>query len=75
MTPFLGRLLRPSDDSANAGLVAVLSHRYWQQHAGADRGVVGRQMTVDDRSFTIIRVTHGIFEASGPARRSTSGYR
>ena len=61
VTPFLGRLLQPSDDSANAGLVAVLSHHYWQQHACADRGVVGRQMTVDDRSFTIVGVTAPAF--------------
>ena len=53
-----GRLLTPADDSTAAtdGPVAVISHRFWREHyAGAD-DVVGRQVTVQRRAFTIIGV-------------------
>jgi len=53
-----GRLLTPADDSTAATdrLVAVISHRFWrEQFAGAD-DVVGRQVTVQRRAFTIIGV-------------------
>jgi hypothetical protein len=53
-----GRMLTPADDSTGAadGVVAVISHRFWRQHfAGAD-DVVGRQVTVQRRAFTVIGV-------------------
>ena len=53
-----GRMLTPADDSAAAtdGPVAVISYRFWrEQFAGAD-DVVGRQITMERRAFTIIGV-------------------
>jgi len=53
-----GRMLTAADDrtAATDGPVAVISHRFWREHfAGAD-DVVGRQVTVQRRAFTIIGV-------------------
>ena len=53
-----GRMLTPADDSTAAadGAVAVISHRFWREHfAGAD-DVVGRQVTVQRRAFTVVGV-------------------
>ncbi len=53
-----GRVLTPADDSTAAvdALVAVISHRFWREHfAGAD-DVVGRQVMVQRRAFTIVGV-------------------
>jgi putative ABC transport system permease protein len=53
-----GRMLTEADDrtAATDGAVAVISHRFWRDHfAGAD-DVVGRQVTVQRRAFTIVGV-------------------
>jgi predicted permease len=55
---FRGRMLSPADDSATPpnGPVAVISHRFWRQHFGGTDDVVGRQLTVQRLSFTIVGV-------------------
>ena len=52
-----GRLLQRSDDRPGANaLVAVISHRFWQQrYAGAD-SAVGATLTLDRHPFTIVGV-------------------
>jgi predicted permease len=52
-----GRLLTPADDSTAAdGRVAVISHRFWREHFGSAEDVVGREVTVQRRTLTIIGV-------------------
>jgi len=54
--PLLGRILAANDDeSANAN-VAVLSYGYWQRRFGGDRDVVGRALTINGQSFTVVGV-------------------
>ena len=52
-----GRLLQRSDDHLGThALVAVISHRFWQQrYAGAD-SAVGATLTLDRHPFTIVGV-------------------
>src|SRR3989441_1287002 len=54
---FLGRTINDSDDNAAATPVAVLTHRYWQRRFAGDRGVVGRQVNLNNVAFTIVGVT------------------
>src|SRR5919206_1362144 len=56
LSPVLGRVTGPQDDGPNAPSVAVLSHQFWMQHFGGDRGVVGRIVRINDRPSTIIGV-------------------
>jgi predicted permease len=55
---FRGRMLTTADDSPapSSGPVAVISHRFWRQHFGGADDVVGRQLTVQRLSFTIVGV-------------------
>jgi predicted permease len=55
---FRGRILTTADDSPapSNGPVAVISHRFWRQHFGGADDVVGRQLTVQRLSFTIVGV-------------------
>jgi macrolide transport system ATP-binding/permease protein len=56
--PALGRMLTPEDDSAQgAHPVVVISHDCWQKRFAGDANVVGRSVSVNARSFTIIGVT------------------
>lgn len=54
--PLLGRLIA-DDDDASAAPVVVLSHAYWQERFGADPAIIGRQISVNQTSFTVIGVT------------------
>jgi predicted permease len=58
VNPVLGRTLVEADDnSANTQPAAVISYEYWQRRFGLDPGVVGRQVTVNEKALTIVGVT------------------
>ncbi|MGB6687592.1 MAG: ABC transporter permease [Terracidiphilus sp.] len=54
--PLLGRGIDERDDRPNAPAVAVLSYRAWRQLFGGDPGVIGRQVTIEQKSTTIVGV-------------------
>jgi predicted permease len=57
VSALLGRTLAPADNQTpGAHPVAVMSHAMWTQTFGADPHVVGRTLTVNGRSLTIIGV-------------------
>jgi macrolide transport system ATP-binding/permease protein len=54
----LGRVLLPGDDQApGTNPVAVIGYTLWQRDFGSDQNVIGRQITLNDHSFTVIGVT------------------
>jgi predicted permease len=55
--PHVGRWFGPSEDEPpNGSLVVVLGYSYWSRMFGAERSALGREMTIDGRSFTIVGV-------------------
>ena len=58
--PFLGRTFVPEEDQPGRADVVVLSYRFWQEHFGSDRTLVGRTITMDGRNF----VVDGVMPAS-----------
>ena len=54
--PALGRAFTEGDDREGAPATVVLSDRLWRTLFGADAGVIGRKITLDDRPVTIIGV-------------------
>ena len=53
----LGRTLLPSDDVSRGGHpVVMLDYRYWQSAFGGDPDVIGREMRVGGRTYTVIGV-------------------
>jgi len=54
--PALGRRFRAADDAPTAPGVVVLSHAGWVRHFGADPGVIGRSITLDDTRHEVIGV-------------------
>lgn len=56
--PFLGRLLRRSDDDhPGASQAAVLSWPAWNSYFGADADIVGKTVRIDKHPYTIVGVT------------------
>jgi predicted permease len=60
----LGRAIADDDDNAQASPVAVLSYRYWQRRFGGDRSVIGKEINLNNVSFTIIGVTPQGFDGA-----------
>lgn len=57
LEPARGRLFRPEeDDRAGAAPRAVVSDWFWRNRLGGDPDVVGREISVNARPFTIIGV-------------------
>jgi len=54
--PALGRGFVAEEDRPGATPVAVLSHRLWQSRFGADEKVLGRTITLDTTSYTVVGV-------------------
>lgn len=56
--PVRGRLFtrQEDEDSANGGQVALISYRFWQNWFGGDESVIGRQVQINSRPWTIIGV-------------------
>ena len=54
--PFLGRASTESDVAPGHEPVALLSYRYWQAHFGGRRSVLGRVLTLNHQSRTVIGV-------------------
>jgi predicted permease len=53
--PALGRAMTPDEDRTGEP-VAVLSHGFWENSLGQDRGVIGRTLTLNRTPFTIVGV-------------------
>lgn len=53
---YLGRLLLPDDDRLDAPYVAVVSEEFWRRQFGADSAVVGRTLTINGQSTTIVGI-------------------
>ena len=56
LAPVLGRVTEPTDDGPGVTPVAVLAHDFWIGRFGGDPGIVGRQITLDRKSVTVIGV-------------------
>ena len=57
----LGRLLLPEEDAPGKPPVAILSYRTWQQLFSSDPGIVGKGVTLDGNSFTVVGVLQRSF--------------
>ena len=63
--PLLGRAIGPEDDLApGAHPVVMLSHGYWRSRFAADPDVVGRELRVGGRAYSIIGVVPATYRGS-----------
>jgi putative ABC transport system permease protein len=52
----LGRDFLPEDDDPGRNQVVLLSHRLWRERYGADPGIIGRDIRMDGRPYTVVGV-------------------
>jgi putative ABC transport system permease protein len=66
VSPLIGRTFNDELDMFGSPRVAVLSHGFWQSHFGGDTAIIGKPLTLDNESFTVIGVMPPEFQHQGP---------
>ena len=56
VAPFRGRVFSSEEDDSSQSRVAILSYGLWQRRFGGDSGAIGRTMTINGLSHTIVGV-------------------
>jgi putative ABC transport system permease protein len=62
--PLLGRAFVPADDNPGSHVV-LLSYSLWQRRFGSDQGVIGRAVTLNGESYTVVGVMPPLVQLPG----------
>jgi len=60
--PLLGRDFLAEEDRAGATPAVILSYGFWQRRFGGDQSVIGKQLTLNNQSFTVVGITPANFQ-------------
>lgn len=60
--PMLGRWFEEKEEGPSPAPVIVISHRFWTSHLGADRGVIGKSLSINGAPHTVVGVMPAGFE-------------
>ncbi len=63
--PMMGRVFLPEEDHPNKVFSAVISERLWRRRFNSDPAIIGKTVSIDDESYTVIGVVAGVTELSG----------
>jgi predicted permease len=56
VSPLVGRIFNPEEDQPGHTNVVVLSYRFWQEHLGANAGIVGHNIIMDGQNYLVAGV-------------------
>src|SRR6201987_5268101 len=74
VNPILGRTFTPAEEQGGAAPVALISEGLWQRKFGASPNVLGQNLTLDGRDFTVIGVIPSSFHLRLPSFRERDIY-
>jgi len=60
--PLLGRDFLAEEDRPGVTPAAILSYGFWRRRFGADPSIIGKQLTLNKQSFTVIGITPANFQ-------------
>jgi predicted permease len=64
--PALGRNFTREEDTPNGPKAAILGHGLWQRRFGGDAGVLGRTITLNQQSYTVVGILPARFQYPEP---------
>ena len=62
VAPELGRAFLPEEDREGANHVVILGHALWKNRFGSDRAILGRSLTLNNQSYTVVGVMSSGFQ-------------
>jgi hypothetical protein len=62
--PVIGRSFLPQEDRSGGPRVVILSNSLWKRSYGGDPSILGRSLTLDDKSYAIIGILPATFQVS-----------
>ncbi|MGH9852280.1 MAG: ABC transporter permease, partial [Blastocatellia bacterium] len=65
--PLVGRDFLAEEDRPGATPAVILSYGFWQRRFGADASLIGRQLTLNNQSFTVVGVAPPGFQFGAEA--------
>ena len=65
--PLRGRDFTTEDDHPGASPVVILSHGFWQRRFGGDESIVGKQLTLNNQSYTVVGIMPADFRFGSPS--------
>jgi len=64
--PVLGRTFRPEEDQPGAAPVAILGDALWKRRFGASRDILGKNITLNGKSYTVVGVAQKTITGLSP---------
>ena len=74
VNPILGRTFTPAEEQGGAAPVALISEGLWQRKFSASPNVLGQNLTLDGKDFTVIGVIPSSFHLRLPSFRERDIY-
>lgn len=62
VAPVVGRDFTPHDDQPGANATAILSSGFWRRRFGANPGIIGKQIWLDAKPYTVIGIMPAWFD-------------
>ncbi|HEY9402426.1 MAG TPA: ABC transporter permease [Pyrinomonadaceae bacterium] len=62
VTPAIGRAFTAEEDKPGGEKVVMLSHALWQRRFGGDKTIIGKPLTLDNGSYTVVGVLPASFK-------------
>ena len=73
--PALGRTFLPGEFDSSAPPVVVISDRLWRKHFHADPSIIGRQILLDSKGYTVVGVMGPGFVFTNPDHQAWVPYK
>jgi putative ABC transport system permease protein len=65
--PLIGRDFLPEDDRPGANPAVMLSYGFWSRTFGSDQSIIGKPITLNNQSYTVVAVMPQDFQFGLPA--------
>ena len=62
VNPLLGRAYRPEEEQPGHNRIVMLSHGFWRRRFGSDPAIIGKSLTLNGETYTVVGVMPAGFQ-------------